>query len=361
LVDLYGDIPFSEAHQGIENLTPRYDDDQEIYRELVIQIEEAIEMINNVGANTIDVGSEDIIFNGGMSSWIDFGNTLKLRILLRESTKAENGSTESMTYLTQQFASMQSTVFINADVTINPGYGNESTAQQNPFYNYIGFSNNETTATGYNFYRASKYAVDFLTNTVDDRVNFLYDEPDDGSGTARVGHEQGADSDNSPAGLSPIGTGLLINSAQDGYIMTGAEALLMQAEAQLQGYLPGDPSASFEAAIDASFALLGADRSGYDPTGAGTLGLGWTGSDDDKLEAIMRQKWIATNGINAVESWIEFTRTGYPNDIPLATTAQSTTRPKRLMYPSDEFVSNSANVPSQTSADVFATGPFWAQ
>lgn len=358
VVDLYGDVPYFEAHQGIKNLTPAYDDDRAVYEELYNQVDEAIELIANAGLNTIPVGSEDVIFNGSMSSWVAFGNSLKLRLLLRQRTDATmNGDTESAAFIASKLPELQTAAFLNNNATINPGYSSESTAQQNPFYNYIGFSNNETTATGYNFYRASQYAVTFLINSADDRVNFLYDEADDGSGGV-VGHEQGADSDNSPAGLSPIGPGLLIDSAQDGYIMTAAESLLMQSEAQLFGLIPGDPQASFEAAIDASFQLLGANRSGYTPS---QPGVGWVGTDSDKFEAIMRQKWIATNGINAIESYIEFTRTGFPDDIPLALTAQSSTRPKRLMYPSDEYISNSANVPDQTSADVFATGPFWAQ
>lgn len=358
VVDLYSDVPYFEAHQGIENLTPAYDNDRTVYEELYNQVDEAIELINNAGLNTIPVGSEDVIFNGSMSSWIAFGNSLKLRLLLRQRTDATmNGDAESAAFIASKLPELQTVGFLNNNAAINPGYSAESTAQQNPFYNYIGFSNNETTATGYNFYRASKYAVDFLINSGDDRVNYLYDEADDGSGGI-VGHEQGADSDNSPAGLSPIGPGLLIDSSQDGYVMTAAESLLMQAEAQLFGLIPGDAQASFEAAIDASFQLLGADRSGYAPN---QPGLGWVGTDNDKFEAIMRQKWIATNGINAIESYIEFTRTGFPDDIPLALTAQSSTRPMRLMYPSDEYISNSANVPSQVSADVFATGPFWAQ
>ncbi|TYB79342.1 SusD/RagB family nutrient-binding outer membrane lipoprotein [Bizionia myxarmorum] len=359
VVDLYGDVPYFEAHQGIKNLTPAYDNDRVVYEELYKQVTEAIDLINAADANTIPVGSEDIIFNGSMSSWIAFGNSLRLRILLRQTIDAESGDAESLAFITSKFPDLQTVGFLNNNAAINPGYSNGSTAQQNPFYNLFGFSNNETTSTGYNFYRASKYAVDFLTNTGDDRLNRLYDKADDGSGVV-VGHEQGADSDNSPAGLSPLGEGVLINSAQDGYVMTAAESLLMQSEAQLKGYIPGDPKASFEAAVTASFQLLGADESGYDTDGL-PAGIGWTGTPSDQFEAIMRQKWIATNGVNAIESYIEFTRTGFPDDIPLALTAQSSTRPKRLMYPSDEYISNSANVPAQVSADVFATGPFWAQ
>lgn len=361
LVDLYGDIPYSQAHLGIENLTPAYDDDAVIYQQLYTELEEAIELINNAPAGTARVGNEDVIYNGAMGNWVAFANTLKLRLLVRQSTKAQTDATLAA-YVDGKFAELDGSAFITADATINPGYSNASTAQQNPFYNYIGFSNNETTATGYNFYRASKYAVDFLSGQLpgsipDPRITRIYAEDDNGGGQI-VGHEQGADGQNSAPGLSPIGPGLLIDSAQDGIIMLAAESYLLQAEAQLNGKISGDAGTSFQNAITASFAFYGLATTGYAPTNPG---LGWTGSDNDKLQAIMRQKWIALNGINGIESWIEFTRTGYPAGIPLALTAQSTTRPKRLMYPSTEYVSNSANVPAQVSADAFATGPFWAQ
>ena len=45
--------------------------------------------------NAEEVGSEDILFNGNMSRWIEFANTLKLKIYLRQvyarPQVAENG------------------------------------------------------------------------------------------------------------------------------------------------------------------------------------------------------------------------------------------------------------------------------
>ncbi|APX99475.1 SusD-like starch-binding protein associating with outer membrane [Lacinutrix venerupis] len=360
LVDLYGDIPYSQAHQGIENLTPAYDDDKAVYRQLVAEIDEAISLIQNQGTSAVAVGAEDVVYNGSMTNWIALANTIKLRILLRESTKAYDlNDAESATYLDAQFAALDGATFIGSDATINPGYSDGEVAQQNPFY-AIMFSNDESTSVNYNFYRGSDYAIEYLKGNAsgavpDARLTAIYGEDDDGGYT---GHVQGADGDNSPATLSPIGPGLVINSAQDGYIMLAAESLLLQAEAQLRGKISGDPQASFQAAIDASFNLYGLSSASYNPTAPG---IAWAGSDDDKLEAIMRQKWTALNGINGIESYIEFTRTGYPTGIPLALTAQSTTRPKRLLYPSSELTSNASNVPNVTSTDAFATGPFWAQ
>ncbi len=360
LVDLYGDIPYTEAHKGIDNLTPAYDDDAVIYRDLVSEIDEAIQLIQSSGSSK-SVGSEDVVYNGAMTNWTALANTVKLRLLLRQATKAYTlaNDAELATYLDTQFALLDGNTFISSDAKINPGYSNGQVAQQNPFYALM-FSNNETTSVSYNFYRGSDYAIEFLKGNFpgavpDVRLTALYGQDDDGNYT---GHTQGLDGTQSPETLSPIGPGLVINSAQDGYIMTAAESYLLQAEAQLLGKISGNAGNSFQAGIDASFALFGLSSASYNPT-APTIG--WAGTDAEKTEAIMRQKWVALNGINGIESYIEFTRTGYPSGIPLATTAQSSTRPKRLLYPSSELISNASNVPSVSSAQAFATGPFWAQ
>jgi hypothetical protein len=75
----------------------------------------------------------------------------------------------------------------------------------------------------------------------------------------------------------------------------------------------------------------------------------------------MYQKSIALNGTNGVEAWIEYTRTGFINNIPMPMGATSPTgkKPLRLMYPTSELASNSANVPAQSIADAFNVGPFW--
>ena len=89
-------------------------------------------------------------------------------------------------------------------------------------------------------------------------------------------------------------------------------------------------------------------------------GKGYAASTD-KIEAIMYQKSIALCSINGLESWIEYTRTGYINNIPMPLGATSPTgqKPMRLMYPTSELASNSANVPALTVNQSFTTAPFW--
>ena len=64
-------------------------------------------------------------------------------------------------------------------------------------------------------------------------------------------------------------------------------------------------------------------------------------------------------GINGIESWIEYTRTGFPVT-DLALTATRPAKPVRLMYPNSEYTANGNNVPSQSQNDAFNNKIFWA-
>lgn len=365
LVDIYGDIPYSEAHQGVNNVTPAYDDDQAIYRDLIVQLDSAIDMINNAPSNTVAVGSEDVMLGGDMNAWVKFANTLKLRILLREATKAETDAATA-TYLNDQFAALDQN-FVDQNITINPGYSNASDAQQNPWMNLMQNLNEETITyrTAYNFRRASNYIAGRLNNNpVDPRRGRLFTL----IGGSVVGVLQGDSSQptgTAPLDISKLGPGLVINSAQDGYVMLLAESLLLQAEAAERGYITADPQALFDAAVVASCLQLGVTQANADTyvTNVNAVdGKGYTASTN-KIEAIMYQKSIALNGINGLEAWIEYTRTGLIDNIPMPMPGASPTgkKPLRLMYPTSELASNSANVPAQSVNDVFTTGPFWKQ
>ena len=371
IVDLYGDAPYSEAFGGGEKTNPMYDTDKDIYRQLVVEIDEALSMINSADETTFGVGSEDIVYSGDMSSWMKFANTLKLRILMRQATLAEQDG-ETASYLDAQFASLQGADFITTDATLNPGYANDS-GRQNPFFGSFGYAVDGSATTTYRFVRASLYAESFLDGSVngvqDPRISRLY-EPVDGE---VQGVEQGIDSNDPavPADISELGPGLLKSDSQDGILFTAANSYFLQAEAVHRGYLSGNAKSLFESGIKSSFKYLEMpsevdDLADEDPSldedayidEANTVdGLGWDASTN-KIEAIMTQKWIALNGINAIESWIEFTRTGYP-EIPLAINAQRDSKPNRLLYPSSEYIANAANVPSQQAADAFDTAIFW--
>ena len=79
LVDVFGDVPYTEA-LDIENSAPKYDDDAEIYAALFIKLDAAIAMMDTDEGS---FGSADFIYDGKVSSWKKFANSLKLRMAMR--------------------------------------------------------------------------------------------------------------------------------------------------------------------------------------------------------------------------------------------------------------------------------------
>ena len=65
LVDSYGDVPYSEAVGRSLNATPKYDDAQGIYDDLIIQLSSAQSLIDNAVNATVP-GKDDAMFEGDM-------------------------------------------------------------------------------------------------------------------------------------------------------------------------------------------------------------------------------------------------------------------------------------------------------
>jgi len=74
LVDLFGDVPYSEALG--ESNTPSYDDDAAIYADLLARLDAAVGNLS--GSNAF--GSSDIIYGGSADSWKMAANSLMLRL-----------------------------------------------------------------------------------------------------------------------------------------------------------------------------------------------------------------------------------------------------------------------------------------
>jgi Starch-binding associating with outer membrane len=363
LVDLYGDVPYTEAHKGVLDITPKYDNDKAVYRDLIVQINAAIATLNASNSSRV-VGNEDVMFGGNKQNWIKFANTLKLRILLRQSQDASSAS-----YLTTEFASLNGASFLDIDAKINPGYANSDAARQNPFYSLHFDVTNASTQT-FEQFRASKYFADELnlSSAIDPRRGRLFNLV----GGDVVGVIQGDLSVNNggtaPAAMSSIGPGILTSSLQSGIVISLAETNLLLAEAIHRNYLPGGAAAAqtaFDAGVNASMAqqvVTAANATTYLTAVNTVVGKGYgalTATPAQQIQAIQYQKKIALYGVsNACESYIEYNRTRLLDNIPLAIgNVTKPNRPRRLPYPASEFIANSLNIPAQ--GDVFVTGPFW--
>ncbi|MFA4976303.1 MAG: SusD/RagB family nutrient-binding outer membrane lipoprotein, partial [Sphingobacterium sp.] len=84
LTDTYGDIPYSESLRGLgeDILEPKFDTQKEIYLDFFNKLDSANVLLSK---NTAIKGEYDPIYNGNVSKWRKFGNSLFLRLLLRAS------------------------------------------------------------------------------------------------------------------------------------------------------------------------------------------------------------------------------------------------------------------------------------
>ena len=137
-----------------------------------------------------------------------------------------------------------------------------------------------------------------------------------------------------------------------------SESEFLQSEAAVLGYAGfTDGQGHFENGVAASFAFddMASQSADYLSAISSRPKVGWAGSDEDKVAAIQYQRWIALTNYNGMESYINYLRTGYP-ETPLASTTTRSNKPWRLLYPAEEYSSNSANVPNVGLDEIFNKG-----
>ncbi len=355
LVDMYGDIPYTEALGRSKNPAPAYDDAQAVYEDLMVQLDSAIIMIDGAVDGEVP-GDDDVMFGGDMTKWKKFANTIKLRILIRQSDMAGREG-----YINEEMAKITSdgSGFITSDVLIQPGYVQEE-SKQNPMWNAYGQDVSGTWNMNHKATCATQYVLDYLIANNDPRVDYIYEEPE----TGHLGVPQGLEKYDDPvvdqyepSKVSNIGPGILKGPDMGANIFSLAECKFLLAEAALKGFISDDAQSFYEEGIQASFYYLGLD-SAQNYYGQTSKELVNWGASDNKLEAIITQKWIALNGITAIQTWFDYNRTGYPANLPISRKSAKPDRPVRLMYPASELSANAAKVPSQP--DPFTNKIFWA-
>ena len=81
--DVLGDMPYSEAMKGNDNLKPKYDTQKAIYNSMLTELETALKSMDASKLNVF--GNSDPYFKGDIAKWRKFGYTLMLRLGMRMS------------------------------------------------------------------------------------------------------------------------------------------------------------------------------------------------------------------------------------------------------------------------------------
>ena len=324
--DMFGPIPYKEAGKGL--ITVPYDSQEEVYKTMFKELSDAIEVLTKYAdnGNSKLLPNADAVYAGDVHKWVVYANSLMLRLAMRVyyadaalskqyALQAVNHSYGVMKTKDDE-AKMERGASLefknNLDVLINQY--NEC-RMGSSMLAYLG---------GYQDPRLPKY---FNTSTVSQAVTVGTYGKYSGVPTGHDVSSNDAFKDSSrPA----------ITSTTPTYWMRASEVYFLLAEAALHGFAVGGTAESlYEKGIEMSFEENGiassevADymSSGLKPsaysfhlTNPGVnvdvpavtqATTEWTGTDEEKLEKIMIQKWIALYP-NGQEAWTEYRRTGYP-------------------------------------------------
>ncbi|TCO10496.1 SusD/RagB family nutrient-binding outer membrane lipoprotein [Natronoflexus pectinivorans] len=361
LVDVYGDVPFDEALQGTRYAEPVYEPGEDVYRKAINLITEGIQSIKSAPAYAAP-GNDDVVFSGNAQLWAKFGNTIKLRGLIRQS-EAGNQS-----YINQQLAIIESEgsgfLHVGEMAVVQPGYQN-ITGKMNPFWsNYYrsvqGVSTNNLVDLA-----PTQFAIDAYAALNDPRLSLLYTIPDNADvpvgvlfGDASPGQEHRRE--NVSAFMGPVENNgqpaaLFKSATQASVLMGDFESLFLQAEAAYRGWIAGDAATLYRQAVTASMHYMEVIDSDLIEAYLQQPEVVFNSS----LEQIILQKWLALNSISSFEAWSDFRRLNMPA-IPNSLSAPSAqARPLRLMYPESEVQSNGREVEKMGITDITSKGVWW--
>jgi hypothetical protein len=364
LVDIYNNIPYSQALQGGVINYPKYDDAATVYSAIVHKIDSGIAAISGAGGDADNPGKYDVMFGGNMANWIKFGNTVKLKILLNLS-QYSGGSA----LITSELSGMTTDDFMGPglDGAVNPGYSNSSGAQQNPTWGNVGFNTAGGNQGDHDLYRANSYAVDFYLNNNDPRAYRYYALNNAGIVRGRAFGSQDGSEHNTA--ISAVGPGILQSPSQSSYILPAFESLFFQAEALQRGYIssPLGADSIYKLALIENFRLLWQNVSTYDYKDSAIAyysqsdnSTNWN-SAPDKITLIITQEWAALNAFDPITSWNNWKRLDIPSDIPVSIYPGTVAAhpPIRLIYPTDEYTTNSANTNAEGTIDPINSKIFW--
>jgi len=355
LVDVFGDVPFTEANKLKEGIIyPKFDDDATIYPALFILLDEGIADLNNTSAaNVLKPGNDDMIYAGSVDLWTRAANTIKLK-LYTQIRKTKNVATEVNALISGgKLINQTSHSFL---IPYGP---NSATDDRNPgFATY--FATQRSNHVSPWFYEILKgYNPRILTGNPDPRLPYyIYNQVNatqpsrDGNQTeyrdgpfvsiyfGSVGPDRDRTQQNTISlfGIYPVGgkyddgSATIANSASGTgaapyRMLTYADRLYLEAELINTGVITGDAKAKLKAAVEESFKQVDYVITTFVkptqtvPTLVGkpavtdyinkVLAEYDAGSTEKKLEIIMTQKWLSSVG-SAVDQYTDIRRTGYP-------------------------------------------------
>lgn len=403
LVDMFGDVPYSQAGQGVSVPSPAADNQADIYNAALDLLNAGID---DMGKSSPPIDS-DLFYGGDASKWIKLANTLKIKWYLNVGSGAgANGSDIANLAANAITDPGDDFVFQFATQRDNPdsrhwwyidGYENGATIgdYQSNYFMWSLYEEKGITdpRIRYYFYRQDLSAVSTIDNFTLDcgslsaPLHYGNDQPYCHLGHASPDEEIGywgrdhGNNDGIPpdgdrrtvAGVYPAGGNFdsgqgvtSLNAGADGLqgagiapIMLSSYTNFMLAESALtRSGSSGDAAMYLETAVrqsitkvmDFGSSLATAEHTPDEAAIEGYItyvmdAYNNAGSDGEKLEVIIKEYHIALWG-NGLEAYNAYRRTTYPSNLQPTLEPQSGDFPRLMYYPAD-YLNLNANISSQ--------------
>ncbi|MFL9483659.1 SusD/RagB family nutrient-binding outer membrane lipoprotein [Chitinophagaceae bacterium LWZ2-11] len=348
LADCFGDIPMDEANRA-ENegiLRPKFNTQKEVYTKILKDLDSANSLFNT--SKAMSFGTE-ILYANNVSKWKKFCNSLRLRLLLRVSKKAEMNSWAQIRAMVDNPAKYP--VFTsNAEAAIVNLSG--ITPLTSPWGRAVDFTS----------YRSmSKFFLDSLNALNDPRRAKFATEARNASGSASIGFmgiPSGYSGSETQFNYIPSNVNVaLVTAPMINIVMSYAEVEFIKAELEFTAGNTAAAKTAYEKGTKASIEQWGltmpSDYFTVNPNAA----------FNNTLSRIILQKYYALY-FNDYQQWFEYRRIGLPV-MPVADGMLNNKKmPVRFKYPLTVRNLNTANYQLAAAAcgnDDINFKVWWAQ
>lgn len=383
VVDLHGDIPWTEAGKIIANggdyitSLPKYDKAEDIYAKMLDDLKAFADELNtiNVPAGILTgFKTQDIINKGDLTKWKKYCNSLRLRMLTRVSSVAAF----------QQRAAAEINSILN-NPTAYPIVENNNENIQIAVYDLNTPINSKGFRSGLEDWDgnlAGKAIIDYMKLNSDPRLQVMF-QPGDSAKGDYFGVDPLATSGEQEAAILTATISrynwstISRNEYFPGVLVNASESQFLAAEGFLNAGNDAKAKAAYEAGITNSIKNYYLYRSVSNNSDSGPVtaptdaeiaayieqsGINWNNATtkEAKRALIAMQKWVDFSVIQPLENWAEVRRLNVPQLSFWIDNADPQKQPPvRWQYPDNERTYNTENYNAVSGNDKITNKLFW--
>lgn len=347
LVDTFGDIPYTDALKGAANYLPKYDKAVDIYKDLIVRLDNDISNMDTAHPGFEDA---DIIYRGKVSQWVKFANSIKLKLGINLKASGLEDAVADAAIVSASKGAFTSNED-NAKISYQANIPNT-----NPIYT-------ELVSSGRHDFVPAKPFVDALVEKKDPRTKVYFAQnlkDDDGKPLPYAGGVVGVK--NSYVKFTHVGDVIQLPDFKGTYL-DYAEVEFLLAEAVERGVgISGTAAVHYTNAITASMKDWGIQEAEINTYLAQTT-VAYTTAVGTWQQKIGEQAWYALFN-RGFEGWTSTRRLNYPVLTPPSNADASAEGqiPSRMTYPIREQTLNAANYSAAAASiggDKLKTKLFW--